>query len=248
VYSQDLRIPLWEKPPPGLDPERIPALSVSLSLVDSPSPGGGVGEAAGALGRLLRDTLYRGLSPQAYAEDLVRVQTVEYRDMGEEARNNPRIALSETLNWSYEERFEQESLSPRLLQIARNRASYTGGAHGNYDKKYFVFERDLGMRISLSDLVREDALPDLRRLVNRELRAGKKLGPADSLKKALFFVDEADLTENYFLSPQGLGFHWDPYEIAPYAEGHVEVLVPYGDVAALVRPEGQRLIRELENP
>jgi hypothetical protein len=244
MYSQELRIPLWEDPPPGLNPERLPALTISLRLADLPrAPSGGT--AAESLGHLFRDIFYRGLSPRDYAQELVRVQTIEYRDMGEEARNNPRIALSGTLNWSYEEQFEAETVTPRFVVIARNRANYTGGAHGNYDRSYFVFDRELGMRVFLSDLIREDALPALQELVNRELRAAKNLGPRDSLKKALFFVDSVELTENYFLSPQGLGFHWDPYEIAPYAEGYVEVQVPYGDLGALVRPEGQRLIRDL---
>jgi hypothetical protein len=248
MYNQELRIPLWEEPPLGLPPERTPALTISLDLVDlSGTPGGTDTQRTETLERLFRDTFYRGLSPQDYAREVVRVQTIEYRDMGEEARNNSRIALSETLNWTYDEQFEGKTLPPRLLVIARNRANYTGGAHGNYDKRYFVFDQELGMRIFLADLVRDDAMPALQDLVNRELRTAKKLGPRDSLKKALFLVDKADLTENYFLSSQGLGFHWDPYEIAPYAEGSVEVLVPYKDLETLVRPEGQRLIRALGN-
>jgi hypothetical protein len=241
-YRQELRVPLWEDPPLGLAPEKIPALSVSLELLDPAAEGE---PETAALGRLFRDIFYRSLSAQDYIWELIRIQTIEYRDMGEEARNNPRIVFSESLNWFYTETLAAEALYPRLVVVSRNRARYTGGAHGNYDRYYFVFDREAGMQVFLSDLVRDGAMPALREMVNRELRAGKKLGPADSLKKALFFVDEAELTENYFLSPRGLGFHWNPYEIAPYVEGYVEALIPYEQVRGLLSPEGQRLVRDI---
>jgi hypothetical protein len=241
LYSREARIPLWDEAPAGLESEKIPALSVSLDLLNPEALAGGTGK---DLELLLRNVFYRGLSVQDYSREQIRVQTMEYRDMGEEARYNLGIINSATLNWNYEETFEVPVNGTQLLVISRSRAFYSGGAHPNYDKSYFVFDRDVGMRISLSDLVRKDAGPALKELINRELRLYKKIGPGDSLKQALFFVDEAEPTENCFLSPQGLGFHWDPYEIASYAEGYVEILIPYADIWELLGPEGRRLARE----
>lgn len=238
TYREELRIPLWEDPPPALAAEDIPALTIRLELIDFS------GEKPDQE-KLLNNVFYRGLKVQDYARELIRVQTIEYREMGEEARNNPAMVNSATLNWEYGESLEAGPVSPRLLVIARDRSFYRGGAHPNYDRSYSVFDREVAMRVRLSDLIREESRPALRRLVNRELRAGKKLGPADSLKKARFFVDEAELSENFFLSPQGLGFHWDPYEIASYAEGYVKAVVPFDDLTALLSPEGRRLVREL---
>jgi hypothetical protein len=152
---------------------------------------------------------------------------------------------SATLNWEYSERLETPVNGSRLLVIFRERNFYTGGAHPNYDRTYFVFDQEAATRVRLSDIIREESMPALKQLVNRELRAGKKLGPRDSLKTALFFVDEAELPENFFFSPGGLGFHWDPYEIAPYSEGYVEAVVPFGEITAFLSPEGQRLAGEL---
>jgi hypothetical protein len=233
-FSREARIPLWRELPPGAG--KIPVLTIGLGLIDfTRDPGE----------RLFRDTLYRGLSARDYAEELVRIQTIEYRGMGEEALNNLSIMNSETLNWSYDEHLEARAGGPRLLVIVRDRAFYSGGAHPNYDKTYFVFDRELVTQVRLADIIREESLPALRHLVNGELRAGKGLGPGDSLKKALFFVDEAELSENFFLSPQGLGFHWDPYEIASYAEGYVEALVPFGEIETFLSPRGLELVREL---
>jgi hypothetical protein len=224
----------------GIPPENAPALTISLALIDL------AGDEA-ALQQLFQDTWYRGLKPQDYVRELVRVQTDEYRDMGEEVRHYPGRVGSATLNWSYEEHFDTEVNTPRLLVVSQNRANYSGGAHGSYDKQYFVFDREVTMLVRLPDLIREEARPSLKILLNRELRATKKLGANDSLQRAGFSVDEVELTDNYFLSPQGLGFHWDPYEIAPYAEGYVEAIIPYTEIENLLSPEGQRLIREFGN-
>ena len=36
-----------------------------------------------------------------------------------------------------------------------------------------------------------------------------------------------DIPETFFLTPEGLGFFWNPYEIGPYVMGVIEVVIPY---------------------
>jgi hypothetical protein len=237
-YVEELRIPLWTELPPALAAKESPALTLKLALIDfAASP-------AGSPEQLFNDAFYRGLSVRDYARELARTQAAEYRETGEEARNNPAVLNSASLNWEYWETLEAPVNGPRLSVIFRDRSLYKGGAHPSSERTYTVFDKGAAARVLLSDVVREESKPALRQLVNRELRAGKKLAPSDSLKKALFFADEAELTENFFFTPQGLGFHWDPYEIAPYSEGYVEAVVPFGEIMALLSPLGQRLAGE----
>ncbi|MDR2746080.1 MAG: RsiV family protein [Treponema sp.] len=239
VYSEELRIPLWNELPPALTVKTSPILTIKLECTDFAASPAEIPE------QVFNSVLYRGLNVRDYARELVRVQTIEYQEMGEEARNNPAIINSASLNWEYSEYMETPVAGPRLLVISRDRAFYKGGAHPNSDRTYFVFDREAARQIRLSDIIRKESEPALKQVVNRELRAGKNLGPGDSLKNGSFFVDEAELPEDFFLSPQGLGFHWNPYEIAPYSEGHVETLVSSGDIRAFLSPGGQRLTGEL---
>ncbi|MDR0399880.1 MAG: DUF3298 and DUF4163 domain-containing protein [Treponema sp.] len=234
LFGRKLRIPLWRELPPGV--ENIPVLTIELELVDL---------AGDPEGRFYHNALYRGLSVQDYAEELARAQTAEYQEMGEEALNNSLLIRSASLNWSYTEQFDVLMSSARILVISRNRFFYSGGAHGAYDTVYFVFDRKPAARIRLADILQEEFRPALKQLVNRELRINKELDPGDSLKKAMFFVDEADLSENFFFSPQGIGFHWDPYEIAPYVEGDVEAVVSFAELEPLLNSRGRELIQEL---
>jgi hypothetical protein len=238
-YTANLQIPLWKELPSTLTAKSSPVLAINLKLIDfAASP-------AGSPKQLFDNVFYRGLSVQDYARELTRVQTIEYQEMGEEVRNNPVIMNSAALNWYYSEDLDAPAAGPRLLVISRDRAFYSGGAHPNSDRAYFVFDREEALQIRLPDIIPEESMSALRRLANRELRAGKKLGPSDSLKKALFFVDEAEIPENFFFSPQGLGLHWNPYEIAPYSEGYVEVIIPFGEIKNLLSPRGQYLAGEL---
>jgi hypothetical protein len=239
VYTEDMQIPLWKELPSGLAGKSSPALDINLKLIDFAA------STAGSPEQLFNNTFYRGLSVRDYARELIRVQTIEYQEMGEEAQNNPAIMNSASLNWYYSEDLDAPLDSPQVLVISRNRSFYSGGAHPTSDKTYFVFDRKEAARVRLSDIIPEESMPLLRQLANRELRAGKRLGPSDSLTKALFFVDEAELPEDFFFSPQGLSLHWNPYEIAPYSEGYIEITIPAGEIKNLLSSRGRYLTGEL---
>jgi hypothetical protein len=53
------------------------------------------------------------------------------------------------------------------------------------------------------------------------------------LSEGGFFEDSVDRLEDFFVSPQGLGFQWDPYEIAPYSTGIIEIIFPYDQIRGL---------------
>ncbi|MDR0450933.1 MAG: DUF3298 and DUF4163 domain-containing protein [Treponema sp.] len=243
-YQEEIFIPLWDEEeaesmvPAG---DEAPSLHVTLSLVGVSAEPGGKEE---SLDALLRDIFYRGMDLQDYAEEQIRLKTREYRDIRKEIRNQPDRILSGTLNWYYDEDFRVEMNSPRFLVISRSWADYTGGAHGNYGKNYFVFNRETARRVLLSDIIGEEFRQDLAEKINGELRKSRELGGDDSLRQSGFFVNQAEPTENFFLSPEGIGFHWDPYEIGPYSMGFVEVVVPYGEIGGILKPLGRSAARE----
>jgi hypothetical protein len=241
-YRKETSIPLWNKDEAGsIVPAgaEAPSLRITLSLAEVSGKPDGKRE---DLKALFRNLFYEGMEAGAYAEKQIRLKTTGYHDVKEEIRSQPDRLLSATLNWYYEEKFEIEMSGPRFLVISRNWADYTGGAHGNYGKNYFVFDREESRQVSLTDLVGEDR-GALTEKLNRELRKSRKLGDG-SLKEYGFLADQAEPAENFFLSPEGIGFHWDPYEIGPYAMGFVEVVVPYRDMEDMLSPLGRTAARE----
>jgi hypothetical protein len=243
-YQEEISVPLWDEEdleamvPAGTE---APALRITLSLAGVSGKSGGKEE---TLEAFFQDLFYQGMDPEDYAKEQIRVKTLEYRNIREEIRGQPDRVFSETLNWYYEENFKVEMNGPRFLVVSRSWADYTGGAHGNYGKNYFVFDQETAGQISLPDLMEEGFGRVLTEKLNEELRKSRKLGGNDPLQQEGFFVNQVELTENFFLAPKGVGFHWDPYEIGPYSMGFVEAVVPYEKIGDILNSLGRSAARE----
>jgi hypothetical protein len=46
------------------------------------------------------------------------------------------------------------------------------------------------------------------------------------------------------MNSKGIGIQWDPYEIAPYAMGAMEILIPTQLVEGLLNPLGLSLLKD----
>jgi hypothetical protein len=110
--------------------------------------------------------------------------------------------------------------------IKRTVDYYDGGAHGMYGTHYSVFDRKAARFVTLADVADKAKLSDLSQAAENELRKKFELREDEHLTDAGFFKDNLELTENFFLNEDGIGFHWNPYELAPYVFGEIEVVVP----------------------
>lgn len=96
---------------------------------------------------------------------------------------------------------------------------YSGGAHSNYVTKFLNFKTKSGDSVVLADVFPDtiqlkQALTDaLRKTVN------------DDLDKTGFFLDDGEipLTDNFGFTKKGFIFHFDPYMIAPFSLGPIEI-------------------------
>jgi hypothetical protein len=198
-----------------------------------------VSDVSGAPGQLIQELLYEGLGPQEYTERLTELYTDEYLSLLslpiplDEYDGPP----AESMNWEYTETLEASSPGSQLLVISRNREYYLGGAHGMREKRYFVIlhDADTVQRLMLEDLIEPDAWSQLEGLILEVLRKQGNLETGVPLSQGGFFEDMVAVPDNFFLTPQGLGFHWDPYEIAPYVMGSIEVVLPYKEIQDLLK-------------
>jgi hypothetical protein len=182
---------------------------------------------------MVEETFYEGLSPQRYGDTLVNAKRDEYRAMVP-ALKEQRDIPAETLNWEYTEMMEMESPFDNWTVISRSRDYYQGGAHGMTEKKYAVFTVSPEARITLDDLVKKGSEAELQKKIETALRKWAKLDKTAPLSSAGFLEDTVEITDNFFITAKGIGFHWDPYEIAAYAMGPIEVVLPFAEVKTLL--------------
>jgi hypothetical protein len=188
--------------------------------------------------RALRTLLYDGETPEKYRNKSGEALRNEYSGMRKTAEEQP--GISESLNWFYTETVEPGAVSPRYAVIRRNREYYLGGAHGMRETEYFLIGRDEAGRISIDRIVKKEAGQALAGLIEEGIRRRFNITEGRPLTDVLF-EDHPAVQENFFLGPEGLGFHWDPYEIAPYSEGPVELSIPWDRCADLLSEEGLRI-------
>lgn len=135
-----------------------------------------------------------------------------------------------------------------LLSLVIQGYSYTGGAHGLPWMTGLTLTLPEADRLTLGDLIKPEALKPLMQRVRRELlREWKDALFEEAVAEFEAFVnDSSSITdeerdrfssyEQFYLTPDGLVFYWNVYEITPYAAGQQTVFVPYGEIRDLLAP------------
>ena len=138
---------------------------------------------------------------------------------------------------TFEEDFEVMLNAKGIFSMRTLHSEYTGGAHPNSSAGHVTFDLKTGEELTLDDLMKPGWRDPLNVLAEAQLRAQYELKESDSLNdKGPLFEDVFELNDNWFLSPEGLGFSFDPYEIGPYAAGFIELVIPYSKLKAWVKP------------
>jgi hypothetical protein len=171
---------------------------------------------------------------EAYRRDAAAAET-EALDAFAEQRDDEYFWGWETLQRGTAARAGAHAVGVRLLVWA-----YTGGAHGNGGTLCSLVDLRTGKAATPRDVFagdewREKLLPrvdsGLRRLFRTKPGFGDTV-PREELLDAL----KADT--RFCWGEAALTIVFDPYEVGPYANGTYEVVLPYANLAALLRKDG----------
>jgi hypothetical protein len=141
--------------------------------------------------------------------------------------------------WQVEKRMIVLHRDARLLSVRLDETSYTGGAHPNSLADLATFDLASGRRITLDDVLLPDALPQLTGAAGSAFRETRAV-PADrSLREAGFWFegDVFSLPDRWAIVGEGLAFHFDAYEVAPYAAGPTDFVVPWSALRGALKPD-----------
>jgi len=112
-----------------------------------------------------------------------------------------------------------------LLVYTIRRESFTGGAHGMRTTEYHNYWTKGGCELSLGDLFSEEQLPLIAERIKAKLCERYGAADTEELAQRGFFPEAIAATENFEATPDGVVFHYNPYDIACYAVGAVAVPV-----------------------
>ena len=138
--------------------------------------------------------------------------------------------------WSDFRKVDMVARVGKLLSVTVRREWHTGGAHPAHSVRHLVFDLFSGQRLGLADFVPEDKRPELARRVRGAILAKRGLPATATDEQAGLLAGAKIEPSNFFVDLRGVGFTFNEYEIAPYAAGTIEVMLPFDAVADLLRP------------
>jgi hypothetical protein len=143
------------------------------------------------------------------------------------------------MRWSDDRQVEVIYQTGHLLSLKSTIYSYLGGPHPNIFVTLATLELTKGEELTLEQILLPGAAPRMEELAERKFREARGLTAEESLADAGFiFLDggEFALNENFAVVDGGVVFHYDPYEIAPYALGPTDVLLGWSELSGIVHP------------
>ena len=129
----------------------------------------------------------------------------------------------------------------KVTSLRATSYAFTGGAHGNSDVQLTSYWRDSGEPVELNDILIPENQLKLNSIAEAIFRKDKNIRENENLDEAGYWFEKNHfmLNRNFAISETGLLFHFNAYEIAPYSYGGTELMIPFSELSALLRPELQ---------
>mgnify|MGYP000047114988 CR=1 FL=1 len=127
---------------------------------------------------------------------------------------------------------------PSLLTLKLETYLFTGGAHGYGATRYLNFDKETGAELSGTELLNDpEAFSEFAEKVFRKKYDIPEEAPINSTG-FMFEENRFTLPENIGLSANALVLHYNPYEVASYADGSLILEIPLDKgLAFLERPD-----------
>mgnify|MGYP002384269420 FL=1 len=154
----------------------------------------------------------------------------DYNDFKKEFPDSPGC-------WEVELHGDTVMTTPKVVFYQLDHYAFTGGAHPNSFTSYHAFDGKTGEEIEMKRFVADSVA--LLNLVEKKFRELEKLAPGVDLEDAGYFLANHKffIPANYVFTPDGVLFFYNPYEIAAYARGPIELTIPYDELKGIIRKD-----------
>ena len=181
----------------------------------------------------LNDLLWKKLTENEETKNISREQFVAryqtaFEEDKKEVKETPSFGISHSM-WT-----DFIAQKEKLATFAISFYDYEGGAHGIEGNRYFTIDLTTRHILTLNDLFNEKDLPKVKTLLWEQYNnSNKEYEP-------VIGADSFNLSNNIYLDSRGVHFIYDVYEIAPYAAGEQDLLLYFGQLEELFKPEFKR--------
>lgn len=176
-------------------------------------------------------------APQAMTQASVQTQLREtYQSLIGQAKEEKPLGLTVSVETTY--------LGQRnhIAAFSVFRHYYSGGAHGMFNIDYLNIDTQKQKLIRLDDLVSPEKQDELK----AALWESHRLSRTNEEGKFEGFATEQDfyISESFYFTPDGIIFAYPPYELGPFAEGIIEVMLSWDTANTLIQPDYRRTAKD----
>jgi hypothetical protein len=114
--------------------------------------------------------------------------------------------------------------------------SFTGGAHGNYGSKLFTINKRNSRVMQLADVLNRTGISRLSMFLDKAARLQFDVKNNKPLDQNNFFVKKIIPSKNLYITGTGIGFLYGPYELRSFADGEVNLFVPFTALSPYLQP------------
>jgi len=125
--------------------------------------------------------------------------------------------------------------SENLICMEMKQYLYTGGAHGYGATWYLNIDPLSGEELSTSEILNNE--DDFKQYAEKVFREKMEIPADDSINSTGFWFED-----DVFYLPETVGFQdsdlvllYNPYDIASYADGAIEIMIPLGDIVSFLK-------------
>jgi hypothetical protein len=119
----------------------------------------------------------------------------------------------------------------KVVSISQGVYTYTGGAHPSTTNALHTFDILTGKTIELKDVVTDEKA--LIKIIESHLRKEREIPTNQTLRDAGFLYDdmlELPLPIDYAVTPNGIRFIYNAYDIAAYAMGPTDMEISFAEL------------------
>lgn len=125
-----------------------------------------------------------------------------------------------------------------ILNYTATTSEYTGGAHPNTRQRWLNFDKRTGRTVTASDAFAAGSEPAMCRLllealikeISRRTGNGEIKTLADLQDEGILDTAPMYIPDDFLLREKEVSFLYNPYDIAPYAVGAIELSLPYSEI------------------
>lgn len=117
-----------------------------------------------------------------------------------------------------------------LLTIELNSYVFTGGAHGYTSKRFLNFDKTKGTELENWELFKNTK--KFEEFAEAKFREQESIPENESINHTglMFEQDSFYLPENIGFTEKGIKLLYNPYEVASYADGAIELVLPHTEI------------------